>query len=472
MFGLRSVVAALGMLALVACSAAGEAEISDAEGELGSCRALSPLGEAVALAAKGGRSTTPLVHTERNRVLGEPIVGGEAYAKAMVDLVRSAKREVIFEVFILDDGWLASRLHDAIQALDPDIPVYVLVSTDRSRDNPVFREDNPPSFEESTARRVLQILDPGRQRNVIVASWTLSGFLGIGINHDKAIVVDRQRAIVSNINLEFPSDPSARNPEKGQTWYQMGVAVEGDIARSVAEEVKTAWTHAGYTIGSRGEDVLPRDRKTGKTALPDLPDVRTPNAAAAACVPMISLGREVKAKDESSANAGFLTLFKGAQRNLNVITPNLNAKSALAALADATKTSNVSVVVSKGFTETLESLPGQGGGNEEVVTRKLPRIIAERGGDPCKMHVRYYARPERPGEAVVGEAEGQSHAKFASADGQVVVVGSQNMDTQSWEVSRELSVAIDDAPATAKFDAEFARVWQRSACAFECGGCR
>ena len=320
---------------------------------------------------------------------------------------------------------------------------------------------------------MIDLIDPRRERNVVVGAWSLTGLIGTGINHDKAIVVDRERAIVSNINLELPSDPSARNSRKGQTWYQMGIEVHGEAARSVVLEMKTAWKHVGGFEASRGDRApLIIDGKTRRSSLPELSEEPLPSQAANACVPIVSLGREVNSKDESSANAGLLALFANARERVRVLTPNLNARSALVGLADATKHADVSVVVSKGFTETLENLPGQGGGNEEVVTRKLPALIRERGGDPCKMHVRYFARVEEPNKAVYGEAEGASHAKLATADGAVVVIGSQNMDTQSWEVSRELSLAIDDRAVTAKFDTELDAVWQRAACAFECGGCR
>lgn len=46
-----------------------------------------------------------------------------------------------------------------------------------------------------------------------------------------------------------------------------------------------------------------------------------------------------------------------------------------------------------------------------------------------------------------------------------------DLGLQSWKTERELSLAIDDAATTAKFDAEFHRVWDRSAMAYEGTGC-
>ena len=37
-----------------------------------------------------------------------------------------------------------------------------------------------------------------------------------------------------------------------------------------------------------------------------------------------------------------------------------------------------------------------------------------------------------------------SHVKYASIDGEVAIVGSANMDNQSWSRSREINAVIED----------------------------
>ena len=44
-----------------------------------------------------------------------------------------------------------------------------------------------------------------------------------------------------------------------------------------------------------------------------------------------------------------------------------------------------------------------------------------------------------------------SHTKYMSVDNQVTVVGSSNMDNQSWYYSRELNIAIDHHEITRKW---------------------
>ena len=45
-----------------------------------------------------------------------------------------------------------------------------------------------------------------------------------------------------------------------------------------------------------------------------------------------------------------------------------------------------------------------------------------------------------------------SHIKYASFDNAVAIVGSANMDNQSWNRSREVNVVVADADAVASCD--------------------
>src|SRR5262249_15248426 len=73
----------------------------------------------------------------------------------------------------------------------------------------------------------------------------------------------------------------------------------------------------------------------------------------------------------------------------------------------------------------------------------------------------------RDGVVVEGNGIGASHAKWASADGSVMVLGSQNLDSQSWKRARERGVAIDDPATTQKFDTLFDQIFDSGAVAYE-----
>jgi len=266
---------------------------------------------------------------------------------------------------------------------------------------------------------------------------------GLAINHDKAIVVDSERAIIGNINMEAHADPVSVNPDGD--WYQLAVGVDGDIAKQIESEITGAWQHHTF-VGAASPPLnmtLPAPRP----------------AADGACTPMLPLGRAAGEGDDASANRGFVALFTSARRTLRVITPDLNAPAARSALAAASKNADVRIIVSQGFLDGREALLG--GTNAKNVATLAAQ--ASQLGDPCKLHVRWYGSPEHPGLPVVGDGRRASHAKLASADGQATIVGSQNMDVQSWANSQELNVLIDDAATTQAFDAEFDRAWARSA---------
>jgi phosphatidylserine/phosphatidylglycerophosphate/cardiolipin synthase-like enzyme len=415
-------------LSLAACAVSSDAATS--EDELTACS--SDVARAVDAAATKGRSTIdgPLT-TSSNRVVAGPFVGGEAIAKGMVDLIASAKTEVMIEFFDVEvESWSAQQVKQAIRALPSSVRVYVLVNPDQNRR---FFGRFPEKPESGVARMKAFLDDP----KVTVGYWTgATGIHVLHLLHSKLVVVDGARAFVTDENLQRNADPVGRG---GRGWYQLGMVVEGRVAQTLRQDAANAWSHA-------------------------TPAVKIPPAPAASpspwCTPMTLLGRVEGDGEDSSADRGYAAFFRAARRNLRVITPNLNDDGALAALADATATARVDIVLSKGFNDANENLPTQGGTNAENVPR-----LAKLAKNKCNLHVRWYA--ETPGVAVDGNVPGANHAKVATVDGIALVLGSQNLDTQSWKQSRETSLFVDDAVTTKRFDAEFDRVWTRSVVAYE-----
>jgi phosphatidylserine/phosphatidylglycerophosphate/cardiolipin synthase-like enzyme len=82
--------------------------------------------------------------------------------------------------------------------------------------------------------------------------------------------------------------------------------------------------------------------------------------------------------------------------------------------------------------------------------------------DACeRLRIRWYSRDGI--EPVLGNGPYASHVKYASVDDEVVIVGTTNMDTPSWNFSHELDLAIDDADTTRGFDAQlFDADWERA----------
>jgi phosphatidylserine/phosphatidylglycerophosphate/cardiolipin synthase-like enzyme len=70
--------------------------------------------------------------------------------------------------------------------------------------------------------------------------------------------------------------------------------------------------------------------------------------------------------------------------------------------------------------------------------------------DKCdKLRLRWYTRN---GAVVDGNGLYASHAKYMSLDDNIVIVGTANMDTQSWNNSREINILVDDPAITQTWD--------------------
>jgi phosphatidylserine/phosphatidylglycerophosphate/cardiolipin synthase-like enzyme len=387
-------------------------------------------------AAKRGPNTVkgdPL--SQKNRLVEGPISGGEAITDAIVKLVASAKKEVLLEFFDFDErSWMAGKIKEAVLALPDTVQVRVLIPPFP------FRGPHPPYITESEEDAVKRLTDFFARPNVKIGALPRTGFLGLGTLHSRQIVVDGARVLVTDANVQWNTDPVAHG---GLEWNQLAIVVEGEIGATFRQEIASAW-----------ERSVPRG-----DALPPAPSV----SPAASCTPMALFGRDAGAPHDAASNRAIGALARSARRVVRVISPNLNDDGALAALADATEDATVRVVLSKGFNDATESYIGQGGTNAKNVER-----LAKMARDACKLQIRWYARDA--GVAVEGNGRYASHSKLISADGQAMVFGSQNMDTQSWKSSRELNLFVDDAATVSKFDAAFDAIWDRSPVAFDARG--
>jgi phosphatidylserine/phosphatidylglycerophosphate/cardiolipin synthase-like enzyme len=64
--------------------------------------------------------------------------------------------------------------------------------------------------------------------------------------------------------------------------------------------------------------------------------------------------------------------------------------------------------------------------------------------------------------AIRGNGPLASHTKYATIDGQVSIVGTANMETQSWNNAREVNIVVDDAATTKKWDEQlFEADWNK-----------
>lgn len=143
-------------------------------------------------------------------------------------------------------------------------------------------------------------------------------------------------------------------------------------------------------------------------------------------------------------DAAWLAGVRYAQKSVFIQTPTFNAKPIVAACIDACRRGiQVTIWVDLGFNDKGESMPFQGGTNEQVVERMYKDL--RRTNHQKNLHVYWYCGKDqvRPLNAV--KKQRNCHVKFMQVDDQVAIQGNGNQDTQSWYHSAEVNVLIDSA---------------------------
>lgn len=145
-------------------------------------------------------------------------------------------------------------------------------------------------------------------------------------------------------------------------------------------------------------------------------------------------------------DAAWLAGFRYAKKHIFIQSPTLNASPIKAAvLAAVRRHVKVELWLDLGFNDKSESMPFQGGTNEQVVTAFYRQLRREGKGDEKYLEVYWYTGKDmtRPLNAV--RKQRNCHVKFAAFDGQVAVLGSGNQDTQSWFHSQEINLMVDSS---------------------------
>lgn len=429
----------------------------------------SPLARAVFEGATrhldGGTTAPALFASGANAADPDVLMTSREVFPRMAEMIEHAKSEVLFQTYIWQDGDGSRALLEGMRRLEQrrkaeaapgakPVTIRILAS---AIDYPAAKWFEPAAgvLLPKIAGAVEALgLDPRYVRVEV------GGYLhkSVGSLHTKTLVVDGRTAMLTGVNLQ-------RQQDYDHPWHDAGFLLEGDIGAVLRDDFASAWRNAGlWTCGGRNPPGPSTDCLARTPMLPRLPRRSVPGA----CVPMMILsragdGNPFTNRTDSTKAAGFLAAFRNAERTIRIHTPNLNDDAVRRALVAAVQRGvQVEVVLSKEFNERAENLVGQGGGNEENV-ELLRRMLVEAGVEnPCeRLQVRWYSEDGR--RPVVGNGPGAAHTKYTSVDDQIAIVGSSNMDTQSWNHSREVNVLVDD-PATVRAwdDRLFKESWDRA----------
>ncbi|KAM0753164.1 hypothetical protein T439DRAFT_311834 [Meredithblackwellia eburnea MCA 4105] len=149
-------------------------------------------------------------------------------------------------------------------------------------------------------------------------------------------------------------------------------------------------------------------------------------------------------------DAAWLAGIRYAQSNVFIQTPTLNAKPIVRAIIEACTSGGkngtgleITLFLDLGFNDKGESIPFQGGTNEEVVFRLYDALR------PLKkeknLHVYWYTGKDQTKPLNAVHKSRNCHVKFMSIDHQCGIVGNGNQDSQSWFHSQECNILIDNA---------------------------
>ncbi|SCV72211.1 BQ2448_4905 [Microbotryum intermedium] len=149
-------------------------------------------------------------------------------------------------------------------------------------------------------------------------------------------------------------------------------------------------------------------------------------------------------------DAAWLAALRYAEKNVFIQTPTLNAAPLVRAVIEACSKGGkdkqgipVTVYLGLGFNDKGESVPFQGGTNEEVTVRlykALRRVKKEHN-----LHIYWYCGKDQIKPLNAIHKSRNCHVKFMSVDGIVAIVGNGNGDSQSFMHSQEANIMIDDA---------------------------
>lgn len=408
-------------------------------------------------------------------------VDPEAIFETMGALMERAEHDVAFQTFAwAADSDPAQTLFLALQRLSdrrarenvtgPPVAVRILIDTMDSGLN-----GNGPTSQvmRGVERQVRRWnLDP-RHVHVEVAAHRHDG---LGSLHSKTLVVDGVHAVVTGANANHNDDF-----QTGE--HDAGFVFGGLVSRALLSDFDHAWLESErWTCGTEYPRVKtvkghPGPRRVNCLSRPDEIEHRVaplPSILESESVPMLVLTKKPQNNPfvrDGIDNPLAQTLLAALERGqlIRIMTPNLNDRAVVESIVDAVlRGREVQVVMGRGYEDFPQSMPGQGGTNEEVVARLYARLGRAGLTDACeRLQVRWYSHDGIT--ELRGNVPHATHVKAVWIDDELVLVTSKNMDTQSWRHSREVGVLLDSPRlARAWLEALFLPDFEKSKVVDEC----
>ena len=291
-----------------------------------------------------------------------------------------------------------------------------------------------------------------------------------GANHSKTIVIDRSLGIVTGANLMKYHDKYKKwgdiSPETDHAFFVMG-----SVGKGLAEDFYFAWEKGSKYFTNDPEKMVPRSGhneldRLKRFKLPKVVERWVTKRILEKGVPMALITRRavnmpLSRKSDNPQDQALLSLFRNAKSNINIVSPNLNAPPLMKAMVKTLKRGvDINILLSKNYQDFISKMPLAGGTNLKNVKKILAKRNKFAKKNPKKkvgiFNIRWFV--DRKGR--ISKEEGKdkdklakwtSHTKYMSVDNQLTLIGSANMDSQSWYYSRELNIALDHHEITRKW---------------------
>ena len=247
------------------------------------------------------------------------------------------------------------------------------------------------------------------------------------VMHPKFVIVDRRLALLPSCNLSW------------ETWFECCLPLTGPIVSSLLQFWRYTWGRNDVPALPIAEDCSATSSLAHPTILLPSPHHRWPSFQ-----PFLSLS----SPPPTPLNALTLHFISTATHFLTFLTPNLTSPPVIAAILAAVNRGVDITIITNRCMMVLEQLLTAGTITEISVwrlTRAYRKLLAaatvnpparleEGSGQPGRLKIGYF---------VNGHGEAKCHIKCTVVDGEVVVLGSGNMDRASWYTSQELGVALE-----------------------------
>lgn len=276
--------------------------------------------------------------------------------------------------------------------------------------------------------------------------------LPFSVMHPKFIIVDRKVAVLPSCNVSW------------EDWFEGAVTLTGPVVSCFVDFWREFWAQPedrdellNRSADSELEDIISMTPQQQQQAhlpihapldLKDIPTIFLPSPHNRN--PSFRLPWQTSAPPPPTPlNTFFLRSLASAETEIYIQTPNLTAPPVLTAiLRTLHRGINIHIVTSEKLM-ILEQLVTAGTTTSRCISKLITKyrdLCSSQTTDleagyakPGNLRIEYFT-PKGQGR---GEPQ-QSHLKCTIVDGELVILGSGNLDRASWFTSQELGVAFFD----------------------------